>query len=514
MFKLLSPGFLSSALFTTLLTGALSAPGSCQTQATPSPLGRAVAGRYIVTYRSGVVPAAAPVHTRMIARHDHLGVSVLAASADAAATLAQDPSIATVVQDRMVTAHNVTVRAVSGPDSIYNSQQGWAVRAVGGYAGSAQAPGPWATTKGAGVRIAILDSGVDATHPDLAPNLALNLSEVDQTALPSACDDGSPQDQEGHGSWTASLAAAALGPNTGEVAGVAPEATLLNIKVLERMPASPTLADPTGCTYGQAAGLLSWVLQGINDAVANRADIVSMSLGTLVDITTGDGAGLKATFDHATQAAFDAGTILIAAAGNDGFDLSNQRYVELPAQARDVVAIIASTNAACAENLAAGSTCAAGPVTRPYYSNFGAPLDALAAPGGSYPAGPDADPTQATGWIRGACSMGKPSTLPGPPADANHSEACFGLGRVAYVQAMGTSASAPLAAGVAALIRAAHPGWNATAVVAALRGSAVSLPGLAAAQVSAVQALAPADVQSDPIQSLPVQIPLITLVSR
>ena len=43
---------------------------------------------------------------------------------------------------------------------------------------------------GKGVRIAILDSGVDATHPDIAPNLALNLTEVDQTAYPSACDDG------------------------------------------------------------------------------------------------------------------------------------------------------------------------------------------------------------------------------------------------------------------------------------------------------------------------------------
>ena len=110
--------------------------------------------------------------------------------------------------------------------------------------------------------------------------------------------------------------------------------------------------------------------------------------------------------------------------------------------------------------------------------------------------------------------MGKPATLLGPPADANHSEACFGLGQVAYVQAMGTSASAPLTAGVAALIRAAHPSWSATDVVAALRGSATSLPNFIAPQVSAVQALAPANVQSDPIESLPIQMPLITTVSR
>ena len=491
-----------------LLALTLTAPLAAQT-----PFGSPIPGRYIVTYRSGAVPASAPVHTRLLATHSHLGIAVVAADASTAATLAADPTIATIVQDRQVFAHTVTVRAVTPPDAIYNSQQGWAVKTVGGTAGTPQAPGPWTLTKGAGIRIAILDSGLDATHPDLAPNLALNLSEIDRTALPSACDDGSPQDQQGHGSWTASLAAAALGANTGETAGVAPEATLLNIKVLERMPATPTLADPTGCLYGEAAGLLSWVLQGIDDAVANRADIISLSLGTLVDITTGDGAGLKATFDHATQAAFNAGTILIAAAGNDGFDLSNAHYVELPAQSRDVVAVIASTNPACAENLAPGATCAPGPVARPYYSNFGAPLNALAAPGGSYPAGPDADPTQASGWIRGACSMGKPSTQLGPPADPNHSEACFGLGQVAYVQAMGTSASAPLAAGVAALIRAAHPTWNATEVVAALRASATVLPGLAAPQVNASSALAPANLQADANQS-PYRAPAIVLTSR
>ena len=473
-----------------------------------TPFGAPVAGRYIVTYRSGAVPAAAPAGTRLLGAHAHLGTAVLAASADQAALLAHDPAIATIVQDREVFAHALAVRAATQTsDLIYYSQQGWAVRAVGGF-GSTTSFGPWSMTLGAGVRIAILDSGLDRTHPDLATNLTLNLTEVDRTALPSPCDDGTPQDQQGHGTWTASLAAAALGPDTGLAAGVAPQATLLNIKVLERMPATPSPADASGCLYGQAAGLLSWVLQGIDDAVANRADIVSLSLGTLVDVTTGDGAGLKATFDHATHAAFSAGTILIAAAGNDGMDLgASAQFIELPAQARDVLAIVASTNPACAQNLAAGATCAAGPVTRPYYSNFGTPLDALAAPGGSYPAGPDADPTQPTGWIRGACSMGLPSTLVGPPADAAHSEACFGLGHSSYVQAMGTSAAAPLAAGAAALLRAVHPEWSAGQVVAALRASAVQLPGLPVPQINAAAALQPADVHACPILSQHYYLP-------
>jgi lantibiotic leader peptide-processing serine protease len=464
-------------------------------------LGPTVPGRFLVTYRAGAIPATAEARTQaagatIVRRHETLGIAIVQTSAANAAQvrtqLTADPTVASVVQDRIVSAHSLQVRPAATsaalPDALYNSPQGWAVRQVGGF-GTAAAPGPWNSTTGAGIRIAILDSGVDATHPDIAPNLALNLSEIDQSAatgLPSACDDGSAQDQTGHGTWTASLAAAAMGPQTGLVAGVAPSATILNIKVLERTPATTTsTADPTGCNAGQASGLLSWVLAGIEDAVKNGANIISMSLGTLIDITTGDGAGLQATFNQVTHAAANAGVILIASAGNDGFSLANQRYIELPAQSRDVLAMLASTNPACAENLTANATCAPGPVTLPYYSNSGAPLNALAAPGGSYPAGPNADTTQPSGWIWGACSNGIPSTLSGAPTDSAHSFGCFGLGHTGYVQAMGTSASAPLAAGAAALVLAANPTWTAAQVVAALRSSASVISTLPNPQVNA-----------------------------
>lgn len=467
--------------------------------------------RMLVVYRHGAIPGDAEgvalhVGGRVLHRHEQFGTTLVLGSAATEASLRMDADVEYVVEDRLVAASRLmteelatpVARAstpmkampVDGADAFYSgTPHGWAVRAVGGYGGGvagSEAAGPWAISTGKGVRIAVLDSGVDRNHPDIAPNLLVNMTEVDQAQQPSACDDGSPQDQSGHGTWVASLAAGAAGSSTGMVVGVAPGASILNIKVLQRLPgAGATVAEQ--CRNGQPSGMLSWVLQGIEDAMAQRADVIVLSMSTILDLYSGDAAGLKASFDRVTHAAATAGVVIVAAAGNDAFDFTNTRYFSLPAQSRDVLAVVASTNPACAENVRPGAVCVAGSVSRPYYSNYGSPLNAVAAPGGSYPLGGD---EAVSGWVRGACTSGIPNTFDGVPTDANHSEGCFNLGHVPYVQAIGTSASAPMVAGVVAMVKAAHPEWSAATVAVAVRASASLSGPMTLGVVNAAAALA------------------------
>jgi subtilisin family serine protease len=467
-----------------------------------------VPGRLVVFYRGGIVPSTASalaIHAgaRAVSHMPTLGLSSLQVEGDTApviASLLAQPEVTAVLHDRYVTAKRLITQqaALATPstplpqsphlpssiahpfllpetDTFYESPQGWSTIVSGGYGNAipgGPATGPWNTSMGAGVRIAILDSGVDTTHPDIAANLILNLSEVQQSVLPSICDDGSPTDQSGHGTFTASLAAGAQGFGTGLIVGVAPQASLLNIKVVERLPATGSNSGSTAtaqCEAGTATGLLSWVLQGIQDAISNHADIINASLGTLIDSTTGDGAGWIAQMNSVTYAAAQAGVVIVAAAGNDGLDLSSSKYVDLPGQARNVLAVVASTNPACAENLYSGGVCATGPVTRAYYSNYGASLNAIAAPGGSLPAG---SLYGVSGFVRGACSTGLPNTTDGPPGTPGQSLGCFSYGHVPYVQAIGTSAAAPLVAGAAAILKAAHPTWTPTQIISVLQSTA------------------------------------------
>ncbi|MCG5217318.1 S8 family peptidase [Streptosporangium sp. KLBMP 9127] len=146
------------------------------------------------------------------------------------------------------------------------------------------APEAWAAgLEGAGVKVAVLDTGIDATHPDLAGRIA---------ATQNFSSESSAQDGHGHGTHVASIIAG----NGAKYRGVAPEASLLVGKVLNN--------------YG--SGLESDVIEGMQWAAAQQARVVSMSLG-------GCCPGPDNPLDQAlNKLTAESGTLFVVAAGNDG----------------------------------------------------------------------------------------------------------------------------------------------------------------------------------------------------
>jgi subtilisin family serine protease len=166
---------------------------------------------------------------------------------------------------------------------------------------------------GAGVTIAIIDTGVDLDHPDLAANLIAGSSVFG----------GTPEDGNGHGTNVAGIAAAAL--NGIGVSGVAPSAKILPVKVLN----------------DSGSGTVSGVANGIIYA-ADRAQILNLSLG---------GTGSSTTLQNAINyAANTKGRLVVAASGNCGdYNYSYngctyQNQASYPAAYSNVLAVAATDN--------------------------------------------------------------------------------------------------------------------------------------------------------------------------
>jgi len=145
-----------------------------------------------------------------------------------------------------------------------------------------QAATAWDASQGVGIKVAVLDCGIHATHPDLAGKIVL---ERNFTASPTT-DDGC-----NHGTHVAGTIGAVTNNATG-VAAVAPGATLLNGKVL----------DDSG------SGMFSDLDTAIQWAADNGAKVINMSLGATIPCLTG--TQLAATY------AWNKGVVLVAAAGN------------------------------------------------------------------------------------------------------------------------------------------------------------------------------------------------------
>lgn len=140
----------------------------------------------------------------------------------------------------------------------------------------------WKVARGAGIVVAVVDTGIDATHPDLVGRI-----------LPSLNDE--PGDHQGHGTSMAGLIAATGGPNGTGVFGVAPEARILPYHVKAGPSGDVTkLDDPS-------------IAQGIRAAADSPAHIINLSLGGPADTTP---------TREAVAYALAKGKLVIASGGN------------------------------------------------------------------------------------------------------------------------------------------------------------------------------------------------------
>lgn len=186
----------------------------------------------------------------------------------------------------------------------------------------------WATATGHGITIAIVDSGVDLTHPDLAANV-----DVDRDAdfVDGKTDTDGAQDVSGHGTHVAGIAAAVTNNGIG-VAGVAPRARLLPVRVL-----------------GPEENRTARIAAGIRYAADAGAHVINLSLAYSapghVDAITGS---MRPVHDAITYA-LSRGAVVVASSGNDSLPM-------------------------CAEPAAASGVLCVGAVDRSerpaYYTNF------------------------------------------------------------------------------------------------------------------------------------------------
>ena len=286
------------------------------------------------------------------------------------------------------------------------------------------APEAWARgARGDGVRVAVLDTGFDLDHPDLAPNINLGLSfsfvpdEPLQYGLP---------DPFSHGTHTAGTVAAA--DNAFGTIGVAPEAELVLIKVLS----------------DEGSGDFDWLVSGIYHAANVDADVISMSLGATLDLrggcddpedpdtcyTTRDVVELIVALARATHYAHRHGSTIIASAGNDAINFDRNPFlVDLPAMAPHVLAVSATTPIGWAVD----------PETdldvQTSYTNTGRRIVDFAAPGGDV-LYPGEEACTVAGLLRPCWVF----------------DLVFSTGNNGWFWSGGTSMAAPHVAGVAALL--------------------------------------------------------------
>ena len=267
-----------------------------------------------------------------------------------------------------------------------------------------QSPAAWDITTGSDtITIAIIDTGIDENHPDLASKIVTGYDFVDS--------DGNPHDLNGHGTHCAGIAAAITNNSTG-VAGVSWGAKIMPLRVLD----------------AEGSGYSSDITDAITWAYAHGADVLSLSLG---------GPSYSTSMQNAINAAHAAGSLVVAAMGNDRTEGNPTSY---PAACGNVMAVAAT----------------APDDTYADYSQYGSHC-AISAPGGDMDFYHDPD--------------GIYSTM--PTYDVYMTTSYHYYKNYDYLQ--GTSQATPYVAGLAALVWSVSPSLTPDEVQTIIEDSATDL---------------------------------------
>ncbi len=281
---------------TLLLVALLAIPVSVF--ASPAPAGDYVPGELIVKFKEGIsTQSTGSVHTqygaKAVEKSKYSGFEVVKFKGSITKMIQKyknNPMVEYVEP-------NYYVHTMWTPNDLTSKQ--WGPQKV-------QAPQAWDTSRSSSSTvIAIVDTGVQYNHPDLNGKVIQGYDFVDN--------DGVAQDGNGHGTHCAGIAAAVTNNGTG-MAGMAPNARIMAVRVLDN----------------QGSGTLVDVADGILYAAQNGADVISLSLGGFFGSTT-----LK----NAVQQAWNSGSVIVAAAGNSGVSLPSY-----PAYYSQAIAVASTTS--------------------------------------------------------------------------------------------------------------------------------------------------------------------------